>query len=112
MAQSEDILPLSPASPAVPTGSEKKEEEEEETALLSDKGKDDAPLSGKLKQSDSQDEGSVWNPLKWNWRSLLSFVTLWCTYVFVNASYSMIAPFFPKEVGKSVLHMHSYIHTL
>ena len=36
--------------------------------------------------------------LKFRWRVLVSFLVLWIAYVFINAAYSVVGPFFPLEV--------------
>ena len=37
--------------------------------------------------------------LKFRWRMLMSFVVLWVAYVFINAAFSVVGPFFPLEVS-------------
>lgn len=34
----------------------------------------------------------------WNWRNIVSSALLWLGYLLISAAYSMINPFFPKEV--------------
>ena len=36
-----------------------------------------------------------------NWRNIIIAAILWLAYVFVNAAYSIIGPFFPNEVASS-----------
>ena len=36
---------------------------------------------------------------RWNWRTLMLIGVLWIACIFISASYSMIAPFFPREVS-------------
>ena len=35
---------------------------------------------------------------RWSWRSLALVAVLWFAVLFISAAYSMIAPFFPREV--------------
>ena len=49
------------------------------------------------------------DPSKWKWRKSFSVFAIYLAFVFINAAYSTIAPFFPNKVG---LHATRSIYVL
>ena len=87
-----------PTSPTLQECKEESEEKEEEKEPLLSERKESFILStSSIRQKVKF--LSLRNPLKWNWRNIVMYMTLWSAYLSVNASYSVIAPFFPKEVS-------------
>ena len=56
------------------------------------------PLLGSAKKVVGKDSGKG---KRWDLRSLVLMGVLWVATLFISAAYSMIAPFFPREVGLS-----------
>ena len=86
----ERLLPSSPSLHAA-------EAHETETDVVSCEvvRGEETPLLGGTKGVAGKDSGKG---RKWSWRSLALVAVLWFAVLFISAAYSMIAPFFPREV--------------
>ena len=96
MDHQERLLPSSPSIHAVEAHRSKTDANSSKIPPT-EEGEEE-PLLGSVKVKVGGSDNASNKKKKWNWRSLILATVLWLTTLFISAAYSMIAPFFPKEV--------------
>ena len=97
MDHQERLLPSCPSIHAVEAHRSKTDAISSKLIPLTEEGEKE-PLLGSVKVNVGGSDNASSKKKKWNWRSLALATVLWFATLFISAAYSMIAPFFPKEV--------------